>query len=135
MAGAAAKRISMTCEGGTELFLPGETRMEAIVVLITAGSDEEAARIGSALLEARLVACVNRVSNIRSDFWWQGVPDSAEEVLLIAKSRRELWPQLLETVRAHHSYEVFEAIALPILEGNPDYLRWIQESTRRSPES
>lgn len=106
--------------------------MEAIIVLITAGSDEEAARIGSALLEARLAACVNRLSNVRSDFWWQGVPDSADEVLLMVKTRRELWPRVLETVRAHHSYEVFEAIALPILEGNPDYLAWIHESTQQS---
>jgi periplasmic divalent cation tolerance protein len=107
--------------------------MEAIIVLITAGSEEEAARIGSALLEARMVACVNRVSGVRSDFWWHGVTESAEEVLLMAKTRRDLWPQVLETVRRLHSYEVFEAIALPVIEGNPDYLQWIQESTQPLP--
>jgi uncharacterized protein involved in tolerance to divalent cations len=48
---------------------------------------------------------------------------------LIAKTRRDLWPQVLKTVREHHSYEVFEAIALPILESNPDYLNWIFETT------
>jgi periplasmic divalent cation tolerance protein len=109
--------------------------MEAIVVLITASSEDEAGRIGTALLEARLVACVNRVANVRSDFWWQGTRDTAEEVLLIAKTRRELWNQVLETVRRHHSYEVFEAIALPILEGNPDYLRWIHETTQPTPSA
>lgn len=103
--------------------------MEAIVVFITAGSAEEAERIAAALLEKRLVACVNLVAGVDSRFWWQGSLDRAEEVLLIAKTRRDLWPQVLETVRKHHSYEVFEAIALPILESNPDYLNWIVEST------
>jgi len=108
--------------------------MEAILVLITVGSEEEARRVGDALLEARLVACVNRVPGVQSEFWWQGARDRAEELLLIAKSRRELWPRLLETVRAHHSYEVFEALALPILESNPDYLRWIEETTAQAAE-
>lgn len=103
--------------------------MQPILVLITAGSDEEAGRVAQALLESRLVACVNRVGGVRSDFWWKGELDHADEVLLIAKSRAELWPRILESVRTHHSYEVFEAIALPIIEGSPDYLQWIQQST------
>lgn len=103
--------------------------MEAILVFITAGSREEAERIGAALLDARLVACVNRVDGVESDFWWQGQRDRATEALLLAKTRRDLWPSVLETVRRHHTYEVFGAIAVPILEGNPDYLRWIEETT------
>ena len=103
--------------------------MEALLVFITAGSLQEAERISGALLDARLVACVNRVPGVASEFWWKGRRDRAEEVLLLAKTRRGLWPRVLETVRAHHSYEVFEAIAVPIVEGNPDYLRWIEEST------
>lgn len=104
--------------------------MDAILVMITVGDEAEAGRLTDALLDARLVACVSRVPGIASDFWWQGSRDRAGELLLLAKTRRELWPEVLETVRAHHSYEVFEAIALPIIEGNPDYLRWIEQSTR-----
>ena len=103
--------------------------MDAILVFITVGSEEEAERVTAALLDTRLVACVNRVPGVFSEFWWQGAKDSAAEVLLLAKTRRELWPRVLEAVRASHSYEVFEAIAVPIIEGNPDYLRWIAEST------
>jgi periplasmic divalent cation tolerance protein len=103
--------------------------MEAILVLITAGSQSEGEHIASALLERRLVACVNRVPGVVSEFWWQGSRDRADEVLLLAKTRRELWPAVLQCVREHHSYEVFEAIAVPILEGNPDYLEWIEQST------
>ncbi|HEU4754323.1 MAG TPA: divalent-cation tolerance protein CutA [Armatimonadota bacterium] len=103
--------------------------MEAILVIITVGSEAEAERVSSAILDARLAACVNRVSGVHSAYWWRGTRERAEELLLLAKTRRGLWPRLLETVRAHHSYEVFEATALPIIEGNPDYLRWIEETT------
>jgi len=102
---------------------------EAILVFITAGSEAEAAQISSALLEARLAACVNRVSGVHSEFWWQGARDTASEALLLAKTRRDLWPRVLETIRSVHSYEVFEAIAVPIIEGSPEYLKWIEEST------
>jgi periplasmic divalent cation tolerance protein len=103
--------------------------MEAILVFITAGSEEEGARIADALLDARLAACVNRIAGVHSAYWWQGAREEAGEVLLLAKSRREHWPRILETVRSVHSYDVFEAIAVPILEGSPEYLRWIREST------
>ena len=103
--------------------------MEAVLVFITAGSEDEAGRIGAALLDARLVACVNHVRGVDSHYWWQGQREQAGEVLLLAKTRRELWSRVLEAVRAVHSYEVFEAIAVPILESNPDYLRWIHETT------
>jgi periplasmic divalent cation tolerance protein len=107
--------------------------MEAILVFITAGDEQEAARISDALLDARLVACVNRSAGLESQFWWKGERDSAREVLLLAKTRRELWPRVLEVVRSQHSYEVFEAIAVPIVEGSPEYLQWIEETT--SPQS
>lgn len=103
---------------------------EAILVFITTGSQEEADTLSSALLEERLVACVNQVKDIASFYWWQGERDQAIEVLLLAKTRRELWAQVLDAIRKHHSYEVFEAIAVPLIEANPAYLDWIWESTR-----
>ena len=106
--------------------------MDAILVFITAGDEQEAARITNALLEARLVACVNQATGVESQFWWKGERDSAREVLLLAKTRRELWPEVLAAIRSEHSYEIFEAIAVPIVEGNPESLQWIAESTSPS---
>lgn len=103
---------------------------EAILVFITAGSQEEADTLTAALLDARLVACVNQTRDVVSHYWWQGQRDQAKEVLLLAKTRRTLWPDVLATIRQHHSYEVFEAIAVPLIEANPAYLDWIWESTR-----
>ncbi|MFH0913663.1 MAG: divalent-cation tolerance protein CutA [Chloroflexota bacterium] len=100
-----------------------------IVVLITCASAEEAERISRVLLERRKAACVNLASGISSRFWWQGRLDSAEEVLLVVKSRASLLEDIIRLVRENHSYQVPEVVALPIVGGNPDYLRWLEEET------
>ena len=106
--------------------------MEAgeIVILITSENVEEARKISEALLERRKVACVNVIPEVKSFFWWQGERESAPEVLLMAKSRASLLPEIIELVKQNHSYEVPEVIALPILGGNRDYLDWIHTETR-----
>lgn len=98
-----------------------------IVLLITAGSIEEAQRISRALLEQKKVACVNIVPQISSLFWWQGKIDSESEVLLLAKTKASKLPEILDLVREIHSYDVPEVIALPILDGNREYLEWIDK--------
>jgi periplasmic divalent cation tolerance protein len=102
---------------------------EPVVVLVTAGDRAEAERVATALLEARLAACVNLLPAITSLFWWEGKIDRAEEVLLLVKSQRALVPRLVETVRSTHSYEVFETVALPIVAGSPAYLDWLSAET------
>jgi len=96
-----------------------------IVVLITAASKEEAQRIAGLLLEQKKAACVNIVPGVESHFWWKGKLESEKESLLIVKSRASLLPEIIETVKKAHSYEVPEIIALPIAGGNEDYLEWI----------
>ena len=100
-----------------------------IVVLVTTGSPEEAKKISSALLEQKKAACVNIVPQVSSRFWWQGELDSADESLLIIKTRASLLDDIVKIVKELHSYEVAEVIALPIVGGNPDYLNWIGEET------
>ena len=101
-----------------------------VVVLVTAGSTNEAEAIGRSLVEARLAACVNISPGVRSLFRWQGAIERQEESLLLVKSRSDLVPSLIEAVKRLHSYTVPEVIALPILAGSPDYLAWIDESVR-----
>ena len=99
-----------------------------IVVLITAKDALEAKTISDQLLEKKLIACANIVEGVQSVFWWQGKIDQAKETLIILKSKQDLFKKIVKTVKAHHSYEVPEIIALPIIDGNPDYLKWIHES-------
>lgn len=108
--------------------------LERIVVLITAGSMEEGRKIANALVEEGLVACVNIVPQVNSIYRWEGEMCDEREVLLIAKSRREVFERLASRVKELHSYEVPEIIALPIVAGSEDYLKWIdQEVCNRPP--
>ena len=102
---------------------------DALVVLITVASREEAERIARRLVEDRLAACVNIVPQVRSFFIWQGKFSQEDECLLVAKSRRPRFRDLTTAVKQLHSYSVPEIIALPILVGSADYLRWMAEST------
>jgi len=99
-----------------------------IVVLITAKNKKEANKMAAKLVEDKLVACVNLVKDIKSIFWWEGKVDKADEVLLVLKSKKSCFKRIVKTVKSLHSYTVPEIIALPILDGNKDYLDWIKES-------
>jgi periplasmic divalent cation tolerance protein len=80
-------------------------------------------------VNARLAGCVNIVKNIRSLYRWQGKTEDADEVLMIAKTRRELFEPLMQRVKELHSYKVPEIVALPIIQGSGDYLGWLLEET------
>lgn len=103
---------------------------EYIIVLITTASIEEGRKISQALLEKKQAACVNIVPGVSSSFWWEGKLDSAQESLLIVKTKATLLDGLIDSVKKLHSYSVPEIIALPIVGGNPDYLDWIEESLK-----
>jgi len=103
--------------------------MDEIVVFITASNEEEAAKIARGLIEARLAGCVNIVRNIRSIYSWQGKIEDEPEVLMIVKTQKKLFGALSAKVRELHSYTVPEIIALPIIEGSEDYLKWLREIT------
>ncbi len=103
---------------------------QAIVVLVTASSPEEAEKIARALLDQKKAACVNVVRQINSSYWWQGKLESSQESLLIIKSSQKLLPEIIEVVKKLHSYQVPEIIALPVIGGNPDYLDWIKQTVK-----
>ena len=100
-----------------------------IVVMVTA-PEKEAPGLARALVEERLVACVNLLREIRSVYWWKGKIEDEPEVLCIMKTRSALFEALRNRVRELHSYEVPEIVALPILAGSEPYLDWIGENTR-----
>ncbi|HZN55374.1 MAG TPA: divalent-cation tolerance protein CutA [Candidatus Polarisedimenticolaceae bacterium] len=95
------------------------------VVLTTAGSDEEASKIASALVERGLAACVSVVPGVRSTYRWEGRMLTESESLLVIKTRRERFEAVRRAIREMHSYDVPEVILLEIADGDPDYLAWI----------
>lgn len=104
---------------------------EFIVVFVTCSSMKEAEKIGNSLVEKKLAACVNVVPEIKSIFYWKGKISRENEILLVAKSRMELFDSIQNEVRELHSYEVPEIIALPIEAGSEDYLEWIKKETQK----
>ncbi len=103
-----------------------------LVVLITVGSREEAQRIARQLVEHRLAACVNITQAVESWFRWRGKIDRASEALLIVKTVSTRLPVLVSRVRAWHSYDSPEIIALPIVGGDAEYLKWVRDSCAHS---
>ena len=103
--------------------------MDLVFAYVTAGSRDEAARIGRALVEERLAACVNILPGMTSIYRWQGAVESAEELVVIAKTRAGMLDRLTARVKELHSYEVPCVVGVPVDGGNPDYLRWLADET------
>jgi periplasmic divalent cation tolerance protein len=102
-----------------------------VQVLSTAGSEEEAERIGAELLERRLAACVQTLGPIVSRYRWRGELERASEWQLLAKTEAALYPEVEAAIRAVHSYEEPEILAIPVLAGSEGYLTWVSESVSR----
>ena len=96
-----------------------------IVILITAKDKKEAIKIARGLLEAKLIACANIINGVQSLFWWEGKIDSSKEVLLVLKTQKSLFTKVTTKVKSLHSYQTPEIIALPIVNGSEEYLKWI----------
>lgn len=104
--------------------------MKTMLIYMTAGNRKEAEKIGGALVEERLAACVNILGPIRSLYWWEGQVQKGQEVAFIAKTRATKVKALIARVKALHSYECPCVVALPIEQGFPPFLQWIADETR-----
>lgn len=105
--------------------------MSFSLVYMTATSLEEAQRIGRLLVEERLAACVNILPGMISLYHWQGAIETGNEVVLIAKTRSALCPQLAARVEELHSYTVPCILELPVTHGNHRFLDWLAQETER----
>lgn len=103
---------------------------DKIIVLTNTGSQEEARKIASALVERKLAACVNIIPGVESTYWWRGKIETAPEWILLIKTVRINFQAVRNAIRELHSYDLPECIALVIDDGSPEYLNWIGESLR-----
>lgn len=102
-----------------------------LIVYISAPSLEMAESIGSGLVEKRLAACVNIIPKIVSIYRWRGEVCRDEEVLLVVKTRDELYDEVEKNVLSMHSYEVPEIVAMRLAKGSEPYLQWVDDSCRQ----
>jgi len=105
---------------------------DTMVVLTTCGNDEDAGVLARTLVERRLAACVNAVSNVASTYRWKGEVQHDQETLLIIKTCAERLAAVEKTIREKSKYELPELIALRVEAGGADYLAWIRESVAES---
>ena len=102
------------------------------VVLVTCGTLEESRKMARALVENRLAACVNIVTHaVESFYMWEGKLENASEYLLVIKTSEERLEELKKAVLEMHSYDTPEFVALPVVAGTEEYLKWIDESLRK----
>ena len=102
-----------------------EVVSDAIVVFMTASNGEEAARLADMLVGAHLAACVQILPEMESVYRWQGKIERAAEILLLAKTTKSKFEELEREVRALHSYDTPEIIAVPVVAGSARYLEWL----------
>lgn len=105
---------------------------ECVVLMCAVGGRDEAEAIASALVEARLAACV-QLMPVDSVYRWEGKTERASEVMLHAKTTRDRLAEVEALIKAQHSYAVPEIIAVPIVGGSADYLAWVREVVSQQP--
>jgi periplasmic divalent cation tolerance protein len=104
--------------------------MPAAFVYVTAKDYEQALAIGRELVEERLAACINVLGSMTSIYHWQGEIQQDQEAVLIIKTKEKHVAEIIERVKALHTYTCPCVVSWPLTAGNPDYLRWIEEETK-----
>ncbi|MCA9706249.1 MAG: divalent-cation tolerance protein CutA [Myxococcales bacterium] len=100
---------------------------EHVVVQVTCASRTEAEDLARLAVESRLAASA-QVGPLRTWYRWKGEVCEAEEFLVSLFSRRQRFEALAELVREHHGYELPQVVALPLSDGTPEFLRWIDDN-------
>ena len=108
----------------------GGQENQLVMIYTTYPSLVEAERIGKAVLERRLAACVNILAPCRSVYRWKGAIQHDEEHPMLIKTTPERYQALQQALREGHPYELPEIIAVPVERGLPEYLQWVADETR-----
>lgn len=116
----------LTPRGEEDRYVPSEQ----LLVMTTCGDKGSAARLAETLIEGRLAACVNTISNVESVYRWNGNIERETEFLLVIKTTMERYPALEAAIRRESAYELPEVLAVRIDRGLPGYLDWIEANTK-----
>lgn len=109
--------------GGT-----GPVSSDALLVLTTCASAEEAADLATALVDQRLAACVSSLAGVVSTYRWQSRVQHDEEVLVVIKTTQARYEAIERFIQKQTSYELPEILAVPVHSGSSEYLKWLTAS-------
>jgi periplasmic divalent cation tolerance protein len=104
--------------------------MDSLLVVTNLPNRESAEKLAALLIERRLAACVNILAPCSSVYRWQGEIQHDEEHPLLIKTAKDRYAELEAAIRANHPYELPEVIAVPVIQGLPAYLQWVESETR-----
>jgi periplasmic divalent cation tolerance protein len=102
---------------------------EYLQVITTVGTKEDASLLSRRLVESRAAACVQVFGPVESTYRWEGTVEISQEWQCFIKTERRHFSAVSRIIRENHPYEIPELIALPIVEGSVEYLRWISRET------
>ena len=102
---------------------------DCVQVTTTTDAEDDARRLATGLVEARLAACAQVIGPITSVYRWDGAVETATEWQVVAKTTRARFADLAAWLGEHHGYDVPELVATPVVDGGAAYLRWIAEET------
>jgi periplasmic divalent cation tolerance protein len=108
---------------------------ELVMALTTLPGDFDATALAQDLVGSGLAACVNILPGVRSVYTWDGVPQVDQEQQLLIKTTTDQVDALWEELKSRHPYEVPEFLVVPVIDGNEDYLRWVERSIGPRTES
>ncbi|MBD3233504.1 MAG: divalent cation tolerance protein CutA [candidate division Zixibacteria bacterium] len=103
--------------------------MSAVVVFCTTGSKEEAESIAADLVKSKTAACCNILSGINSIYFWEGEVCNDSEYLLIIKTSQDALEMVTRRIGELHSYDLPEIIAMPIIGGSDEYIKWVENNS------
>lgn len=103
--------------------------MKKYLVVFVSVPHSSADKIIINLLKNKLVACVNKIKDIKSFYWWENKICKDEETLLIIKTKKKLFSKIIKEIKKLHPYQVPEIISFEIYQGNKEYLEWIENTT------
>jgi len=109
----------------------GNMEEEYIQVITTTEKKGDAEKISEILLHKKLVGCIQIIGPIMSTYWWNDKLEKTSEWLCVAKSSRDLFDEIKKAIRKIHSYEIPEIIAIPIVNGDADYLKWLHDELEK----
>ena len=105
---------------------------DAVIVFTNLPDREAALKLANALVAKKLAACVNVLAECTSVYRWKGTIENAREVPVLIKTRAARYAEVEAAIRALHPYELPEIIAVPVVRGCDDYLRWVTDETSTS---
>ncbi|MDP8233239.1 MAG: divalent-cation tolerance protein CutA [Candidatus Saelkia tenebricola] len=103
---------------------------EYIQIITSTDSKENAEKIAEDLIQEKLAACTQVLGPVKSSYWWEGNVENANEWICIIKSKKALYNKIEKAIKKIHPYQMPEIMALPVVEGNSDYLKWLDSEVK-----